>query len=78
MTADELAARRQTILRRFETWLDETLAAEEPPAGIAAEIFEELETDGEGAEGSADLFALHSAMTAVTGEVKLQGRHRTI
>ena len=83
MTADEFAVRRQTILRRFETWLDETLAAEEPPAGIAAEILEELESAGGGATGGADLLALHSAMTAVTGEVKLQGRafkelHKTL
>ena len=74
MTADELAARRQVILRRFETWLDETLAAEEPPAGIAAAIFAELESDGGVLKGGADLYALHSAMTALTGEVKLQGR----
>jgi molecular chaperone GrpE len=70
---------RRDILRRFEAWLDGALATEAPPDGVAAEIFSELQRGAEGDEaplssGGADLYSLWSAMTALTQEVKLQGR----
>ena len=68
--------KRKRLLKRFETWLDEALANEESPSGIAAEILAEL--DGESEEGQSgnrfDLYSLWSAMTALTQEIKLQGR----
>jgi molecular chaperone GrpE len=63
---------RDEILRRFETWLDQSLASEEPPRGVDAELLE-LVTNG-GEAGADDSYALWSAMTALTQEVKLQGR----
>ena len=65
---------RNEIVSRFERWLDTALASEEPPAGIAAEILAGLESahDENGVE-TGD-YGLWSAMTALTQEVKLQGR----
>jgi molecular chaperone GrpE len=69
---------REEILRRFETWLDNLLAAEEPPRGLDAEILESLAAAGEdennGTDPRCDSFALWAAMTALSQEVKLQGR----
>jgi molecular chaperone GrpE len=68
---------RDQILRRFEQWLDEALAAEEPPGGIDGEILSGLAAGGEGnaeLDRSCDSYALWAAMTALTQEVKLQGR----
>jgi len=66
---------RQEILRRFEAWLDEVLAAEEPPQGIGAELLASL--SGEAApntERPSDLYSMWAAVTSLTQEIKLQGR----
>jgi hypothetical protein len=62
---------RSEILRRFEEWLDSALEEEDPPQGIPAEIL-----SGEtGAEcDPTDWQSMWAAMTALTQEVKLQGR----
>jgi GrpE len=74
---------RDQILTRFAAWLDAVLAQEESPQGIAADILAALEAgppDGSPAPGSTatdgrwDLYSMWSAMTALTQEVKLQGR----
>jgi molecular chaperone GrpE (heat shock protein) len=69
---------RDEILRRFEIWLDKSLASEEPPRGIDAELLEVVKNGGEaeanGIDGPCDSYALWAAMTALTQEVKLQGR----
>jgi molecular chaperone GrpE len=69
---------RDEILRRFEQWLDEALAAEDPPSGIDAEILSPLAADSTdesaGLEQADDSYALWSAVTALTQEVKLQSR----
>ena len=69
---------REEILRRFETWLDCTLDAEGPPEGIAAGLLAALTSEGAGANGgigaSCDLYSIEAAVTALTQEVKLQGR----
>lgn len=79
---------REQILSRFTAWLDTVLAEEEPPQGIAAEILAALDAgpqDGSsesaataappcGIDGQWDLYSMWSAMTALTQEVKLQGR----
>lgn len=65
---------RDEILHRFETWLDTSLASEEPPRGIDAELLE-LVTGGEtGGEERHDSYAVWAAVTALTQEVRLQGR----
>jgi len=70
---------RQQILQRFEAWLDEVLANEQPPGGITAEILERLQGDAAGPceeefDGDCDLYSLWSAITALTEETRLQGR----
>jgi molecular chaperone GrpE (heat shock protein) len=69
---------RDDILRRFAEWLDAALPSEEAPSGIDAEILSGFTADGsadhDGAARPADSYALWSAMTALTQEVKLQGR----
>jgi molecular chaperone GrpE len=61
---------RSEILQRFEQWLDSALAEEDPPQGIPAEI---LAADT--AEcAPTDWYTMWAAVTALTQEVKLQGR----
>jgi len=63
---------REDILRRFQEWLDATLTPEGPPPGIPVEILNGEETGSEGSP--TDLHTMWAAMTALTQEVKLQGR----
>jgi molecular chaperone GrpE len=62
---------RSEILRRFEQYLDTALAEEGPPAGIPAEI---LEGDSPAESSPMDWYTMWSAVTALTQEVRLQGR----
>src|ERR1700677_558048 len=77
---------RERILRGFEAWLDRNLnsamADEQPPqeltAGLLAALengdpLPSLESDQTGSSGC-DLYSLWAAMTALTQEVRLQGR----
>ncbi len=64
-------------MSRFEEWLDSALETEQPPEGIEAEILSAVtaaaaETDRVRSEASS--YALWAAMTALSQEVKLQGR----
>jgi molecular chaperone GrpE (heat shock protein) len=69
---------RDDLLRRFEQWLDQALAVEEPPAGIDAEMLAALADANPQADEEIDRpidsYTLWAAMTALTHEVKLQGR----
>lgn len=70
---------RALVLQRFAKWLDDVLAEEKPIEGVAAELLAELEdTDGSGTVGPTDsrydLYSTWSEMTALTQEIKLQGR----
>jgi molecular chaperone GrpE len=66
---------RQAILERFEAWLDSALAEEAPPAGIDAEILAAAGSAGPpGDIPPAGAYQVWSALTALTQEVKLQGR----
>jgi molecular chaperone GrpE len=66
---------RERILARFEVWLDSALGSEDPPFGIDAEILAAADSDAAPEDiASADSYGLWSAMTALTQEVKLQGR----
>ena len=72
-------ALRVLILQRFAKWLDDVLAEERPLEGVAAELLTEL-YDGRDsntagpADGTFDLHSTWSALTALTQEIKLQGR----
>jgi molecular chaperone GrpE len=65
---------REEIVRRFEALLDSALASEKPPAGIDAGILESVLNDSPQATRDCDEYALWEAMTALTQEIKLQGR----
>ena len=72
-------ALRASLAARFDAWLRGVLADERPPEGLPAELLRELDalpstaTRPE-AEEASDRAALWAAMTALTQEVKLQGR----
>jgi molecular chaperone GrpE len=71
----EVNLEREEILRRFEMWLDGVLAAEEPPQGITDELLSSLVNEtGISTDGHCDLYSMWAAVTALTQEVKLQGR----
>jgi molecular chaperone GrpE (heat shock protein) len=65
---------RDEILSRFERWLDGALASEAPPAGIDAGILAAVSGNAASEEDGAGAYAMWSAITALTQEVKLQGR----
>jgi molecular chaperone GrpE (heat shock protein) len=65
---------RDEILRRFTEFLDRALATEEAPAGIDQELLSAVLGGEEARVDGCDSYALWSAMTALTQEVKLQGR----
>ena len=75
-----IATDRAEIVRRFEVLLDSALAGEDPPAGIDAEILESVLRDpadlsnDTASPRQCDSYALWAAMTALTQEIKLQGR----
>jgi hypothetical protein len=62
---------RSEILQRFEQWLDTAMAEEGPPQGIPAEF---LAGDAASQNAPTDWYTMWAAMTALTQEVKLQGR----
>jgi len=70
---------RARIVRGFEVRLDRAMADEQPPQGLTAELLTALAKGDplppleSGKEGS-DLYSLWAAMTALTQEVRLQGR----
>lgn len=68
------ALNREDLLRRFDEWLGMALISEEPPAGVAAEMLAALDPETKEPGSHADLYSLWAAMTALTQEVKLQGR----
>ena len=69
-----LEARKARLRERFAAWLDETLAAEEPPAGLAPELLARIEGGDDPEDEAPGLYGLFAAMTGLTQEVRLQGR----
>jgi len=73
---------RERIVRGFEAWLDGALAGEPPPQGLTSELLAALENGDPlpplqselPGKGGSDLYSLWAAMTALTQEVRLQGR----
>jgi molecular chaperone GrpE len=73
-----VSTNRAEILSRFEQWLDRTIAAESPPAGLDAELLATIEANGDDGEDQGtdaiDSYSLWAALTGLTQEIKLQGR----
>jgi molecular chaperone GrpE len=67
---------RERLVRGFESWLDNALANEAPPSGLTDELRAALQNGDPlpPIDGGCDLYSLWSAMTALTQEVRLQGR----
>lgn len=66
---------REEILRRFEVWLGSVLADEEPLQGLSAELLSSLTAEPKPiSNGRCDLYSIWAAVTALTQEVRLQGR----
>ncbi len=66
---------REEILRRFEAWLDDALADELPPQGLPVGILDSLSSGDEtSGRDRCDLYSMWAAVTALSQEVKLQGR----
>ncbi|WP_321472914.1 nucleotide exchange factor GrpE [uncultured Paludibaculum sp.] len=60
---------RELILSRFTDWLDLALTREGAPPGIPEELL-----DASAGAPETDLYAVQAALTALTQEVRLQGR----
>jgi molecular chaperone GrpE len=66
---------RRKLVEQFERWLDRMAEGEAPPEGIPAEIIDDARQEPARGEGLAsDLYSLFSALTTLSGEVRLQGR----
>ena len=65
---------RNEILRRFQALLDFALTAESTPSGIEEGILSAVTGDAGDNLQSCDSYALWASMTALTQEIKLQGR----
>lgn len=64
-------ALRARLTRQFQAWLDDALADEAPPRGVPDDLIADADAD---ASIQSDLYSLFAAVTALTGEVRLQGR----
>jgi len=66
---------REEILRRFQVWLDSVLGAEDLPQGLPGELLSSLTEEPKPAsDDRCDLYSTWAALTALTQEVRLQGR----
>lgn len=69
---------RSEIVQRFATWIDDVLSKEPPIEGIGQHLLAELQykdySVNDENSNTADLYSIWSAITALTQEIKLQGR----
>jgi molecular chaperone GrpE len=66
---------RQRLMEQFGVCLDRMAAGEPPPPGFPPELLVDSQAGSDGEGGlETDLYTLFSAMTALSGEVRLQGR----
>ncbi len=66
---------RQQLVRQFEQWLDRMSEVEPPPDGIPPDILAEIQAEPSNGDNlEADLYTVTSALTALSGEIGLQGR----
>ena len=64
--------RRARLAAQFDAWLERALAEEAPPDGIESDLLAELENGN--TRPRVDLYTVFAGLTALTQEVKLQGR----
>ena len=71
-----IGADRGEIVRRFEALLDSALAGDDPPAALDADLLESVLNGSPQTANDrhCDSYALWAAMTALTQEIKLEGR----
>ena len=69
---------RARLMQQFEQWLDRMLAGEPPPQGLPAELLEQVQSGSSDEQlernETADFYTLFSALTTLSGEIRLQGR----
>ncbi len=66
---------RQRLIAQFERWLDRMDEGEAPPEGIPQEIIDDAGQAPDQDDATAtDFYTLFSALTTLSGEVRLQGR----
>jgi hypothetical protein len=72
------AVLRARLTAQFEQWLDRMLAGEPPPQGLPPELLEEIQSAAPQGQAQSredcDLYSLFSALTTLSGEIRLQGR----
>lgn len=72
---DPQADYRAHLLAQFEKWMDQMLLDEPIPSGLPEHMLGEAVADaGNKPTSEADLYSLFSALTGLTGEIRLQGR----
>ena len=67
---------RSRMMAEFERWLDQMLIDEPPPRGVPDALLAEATAAAteDSPAPQTDLYALFSALTTLTGEIRLQGR----
>jgi len=69
---------RARLMQQFEQWLDRMLAGEPPPQGLPPELLEQVQSvssvEQPERNEDCDLYTLFSALTTLSGEIRLQGR----
>ena len=66
---------RRQLVQQFETWLDRMAQGEPPPDGIPEELLADALEDHDSPDAlGSDLYTLFAALTALGGEIRLQGR----
>ena len=66
---------RQRLVAQFEQWLDRMAAGEPVPEGLPADLIAEVQAGSSAAPAlESDLYTLFSALTTLSGEIRLQGR----
>jgi molecular chaperone GrpE len=63
---------RRRLIRQIEQWVDQMRAGEPPPPGVPQTILDEAQANEE--RQDCDLYTLFSALTVLSGEIRLQGR----
>lgn len=72
---------RRSLVQQIEQWVGRMFAEEQPPAGLPPELLAEAQAMAAGAPSApavsadgCDLYTLFSALTNLSGEIRLQGR----
>jgi hypothetical protein len=69
---------RARLMQQFEQWVDRMLAGEPPPQGLPPELLEQVQSPSSQEQlernEESDLYTLFSALTTLSGEIRLQGR----